>query len=265
MKLGCGLGLQYPRGLISGGGNVNWTPSDITTTLWLDSSDSSTITESGGAVSTWSDKSGGGYDASQTIGSDQPLTGIELINGLNTIKFDGINDTLRTSTNPFGASISDAFVIAVTKLKGFTQSGLFELSSPSLWRPHAPWDDGKVYFDVNNTVAGRVVTPNAIIADEEIWMAGFYCSVTESIQTIYKNGNVSASNNTGHSISVSGNVSIGSSAQFRQEGLIGEFIAIKGTVSVEERQKIEGYLAWKWGLQESLPIGHPYKNNAPTI
>jgi hypothetical protein len=30
-----------------------------------------------------------------------------------------------------------------------------------------------------------------------------------------------------------------------------------------DRQKIEGYLAWKWGLQASLPIGHPYKSAAP--
>ena len=30
-----------------------------------------------------------------------------------------------------------------------------------------------------------------------------------------------------------------------------------------DRQKIEGYLAWKWGLQTSLPVGHPYKSAAP--
>ena len=29
------------------------------------------------------------------------------------------------------------------------------------------------------------------------------------------------------------------------------------------RQLIEGYLAWKWNLQASLPADHPYKNVAP--
>jgi hypothetical protein len=27
--------------------------------------------------------------------------------------------------------------------------------------------------------------------------------------------------------------------------------------------KLEGYLAWKWGLQGTLPVGHPYKASAP--
>jgi hypothetical protein len=28
-------------------------------------------------------------------------------------------------------------------------------------------------------------------------------------------------------------------------------------------QQLEGYLAWKWGLQANLPSNHPYKNNPP--
>lgn len=35
--------------------------------------------------------------------------------------------------------------------------------------------------------------------------------------------------------------------------------------STEIRQKAEGYLAWKWGLQGKLPPGHPYENAAPEI
>ena len=34
-------------------------------------------------------------------------------------------------------------------------------------------------------------------------------------------------------------------------------------MSIEDRQKLEGYLAWKWGLQASLPSDHPYKSAAP--
>jgi hypothetical protein len=35
--------------------------------------------------------------------------------------------------------------------------------------------------------------------------------------------------------------------------------------SATDRQKIEGYLAWKWGIQASLPAAHPYRNAAPTF
>ena len=27
----------------------------------------------------------------------------------------------------------------------------------------------------------------------------------------------------------------------------------------------EGYLAWRWGLQGKLPVGHPYKNTSPGV
>ena len=33
----------------------------------------------------------------------------------------------------------------------------------------------------------------------------------------------------------------------------------------EWEEAIEGYLAWKWGLQASLPGGHTYANAAPVI
>jgi N-acetylneuraminic acid mutarotase len=46
-------------------------------------------------------------------------------------------------------------------------------------------------------------------------------------------------------------------------GGIGEIVALKSLSSISDRQKIEGYLAHKWGLAASLPTGHPYKTNAP--
>ena len=44
-------------------------------------------------------------------------------------------------------------------------------------------------------------------------------------------------------------------------GEIGEIIAVGTTI---EREKIEGYLAHKWGLTSSLPTSHPYKSSQPT-
>ncbi|MBS0453959.1 MAG: hypothetical protein JSS14_21875 [Proteobacteria bacterium] len=43
-----------------------------------------------------------------------------------------------------------------------------------------------------------------------------------------------------------------------------EAVAVEGNISDTDRQKIEGYLAWQWGLQGNLPSGHPYKSAAPT-
>jgi len=49
-------------------------------------------------------------------------------------------------------------------------------------------------------------------------------------------------------------------------GRIGEIIWINDSVvTTDTRQKIQGYLAWKWGTEGNLPVGHPYKDNPPTI
>jgi len=48
------------------------------------------------------------------------------------------------------------------------------------------------------------------------------------------------------------------------DGDINEIVIVTGEVSTETRQKIEGYLAWKWGLVANLPGGHPYKSAPPT-
>ncbi len=44
---------------------------------------------------------------------------------------------------------------------------------------------------------------------------------------------------------------------------IGEVLAFSTALSVADRQKIEGYLAHKWGMRDMLPAGHPYKLRAP--
>jgi hypothetical protein len=34
-------------------------------------------------------------------------------------------------------------------------------------------------------------------------------------------------------------------------------------MTTADRQRVEGYLAHKWGLTANLPADHPYKNAAP--
>lgn len=49
-----------------------WTPAAITTALWLDAADSSTITLNGSTVSEWRDKSGNARHAAQATAASQP-------------------------------------------------------------------------------------------------------------------------------------------------------------------------------------------------
>ena len=46
-------------------------------------------------------------------------------------------------------------------------------------------------------------------------------------------------------------------------GNIYEVVAYLNEVSKTQRQNVEGYLAWKWGLVATLPANHPFKRWPP--
>jgi len=51
----------------------------------------------------------------------------------------------------------------------------------------------------------------------------------------------------------------------RQENTeVGEVLVFDRRLSLQEIQRVEGYLAWQFGIQSSLPTAHPYKNSAPS-
>jgi hypothetical protein len=90
--------------------------------------------------------------------------------------------------------------------------------------------------------------------------------VDGTTNTLYLNGSSAAS------ASCTGNFGytaygIGAAPAFPAEwlqGYISEIIIYNASLTTTQRQKIEGYLAWKWGLESTLPGGHPYKTAAPT-
>jgi hypothetical protein len=73
--------------------------------FWLDASDATTITESGGAVSAWNDKSPNGINFSQAIAANRPTTNTQTLNGKNVIVFDGSNDRLEGTNTTVVRSI----------------------------------------------------------------------------------------------------------------------------------------------------------------
>jgi hypothetical protein len=63
-----------------------FSPGDLSPQLWLDASDSSTITESSGSVSQWNNKGSLG-NFTQGTGASQPTTNASTLNSLNVIDF----------------------------------------------------------------------------------------------------------------------------------------------------------------------------------
>ena len=50
----------------------------------------------------------------------------------------------------------------------------------------------------------------------------------------------------------------------KQDMYVSEIVYYKSVLSQYDIQKVEGYLAWKWGINTLLPIAHPYYLLAPT-
>jgi len=67
--------------------------------------------------------------------------------------------------------------------------------------------------------------------------------------------------NTPYSLGISPNPSsIITSASFH----VCEIVAYNRALATTDRQMVEGYMAWKWGITSQLPTGHPYKQFPPS-
>lgn len=243
--------------------DATWTPADITTNAWYDAADADTITESGGAVSQWDDKSGNDYHVTQGTGADQP----SYNSTTKEIDFDGTTDKLSDLVSSIVSGNPDLMIAVVMApdanvasndrmvslgTGGGTMAALSIGTEGYSWR----FENGKETFDAVTFDLQTVVGVRASGSDYQSSL-------------MYKNGTAltsSGSANPTNTPNIGTGVVIGDtqSAPTPYDGGIFE-IVIAEDATTNTRQKIEGYLAWKWGLEANLPGGHPYKNSAPTV
>ncbi len=91
-------------------------------------------------------------------------------------------------------------------------------------------------------------------------------SVSNSRQLTSRNGLIQAQDADAYATTPSSDPTLRlggiSSAGNTQDAQIGEVIIWEGPITVEERQLIEGYLAWKWSIPIEDPL-HPYASGSP--
>lgn len=249
------------RGLLA---VVLWTPSELTgLQLWLDADDATTITESSGSVSQWDDKSGNGNHAVQSTASAQPTYGTRFVNSKNTLDF-AIGDFLEPGFAP-AINRTIAVVSAYDISSGLKVS--VGARQDTNQRSYIGIDSSNTRFaagDVSNTNGNATTTNTPIV------QVGYHNSSFELVH--YLNGTKDIDTTFGGTIGSGQNYYIGGlndrgvltqAAQF--DGRISEIVILDSDIDDSNRQKLEGYLAHKWGTTSSLPANHPYKGSAPTV
>jgi len=267
-----------------------WTPAAISTALWLDAADSSTLFDAvsggssvvaDGAVARWADKSGSGRNATQATLEARPLRKVASLNGKDVLQFDGSNDFFSVSGLDIFRNVPGVTAFAVRKLDATgSDRTIFTASVAGGTAARFVISQGGIFGNNYLTGVRRLDSDAGVFANDSTpktdtafaIQAGTvnYASGGAGAILSYANGAIAAtaslagSGNTSNTDSQS--VRIGATpagAQFFN-GPIAEVVAIPFVATLEMRQLIEGYLAWKWGLQGNLPADHPYKNAAPT-
>lgn len=235
------------------GGFTPWTPADMATVAWFDANALDSITEDGGLVSQWDDKSGNNHHASQGTSGQQPTytASDTMMNGMSSIGDISASGSIGLLTSSFGAM--HVYVVAYYK------------------------DGVDAAFDGYSTLfSGPEINGQYRVMAEQ-GTANFIKSFNFNTSGTYKNG--STTNTSNSVLPMSASIFKFKASQLRTQiwalgfnqlksdrdwqGAYSEWIFTDGSEDAETEQKIEGYLAHKWNLDANLPEDHPYKSLPP--
>lgn len=259
-----------------------WSPrllrGDLTLAAWHDAADFSTLTTSSGRVSQWSDKSGNNRHQKQSTSGSQPLLELDGFNALPTLYFDGARSlaTWNGSAGDAGlgsAAIYSAFAAGTMDSGAASNARLITLEDTGSGQdfqagfgyiPFMRQGSANTVQSYGGPVNGSNLSSVAVTLSAALNLASIYDGTT---QTTYLHGTpgtptaVTVTAFTGDLINIGsrqGNLD-------RWTGRVSEFLLIKGSVPSNVRQRIGGYIAWRWKMVESLVASHPFKNRPPLI
>jgi len=251
-----------------------WTPIFLpygSLTNWYDSTDTTTLTLStNDTVANWRDKSYDANNLSETDFADLPVYGDTNINGLSTVNFDG-----NTAINLENLEIlvnKPYYILFAGFQETFSSNAIyFDLFQSSVASNRLLLRlEGNDNMVVVHNASGLSTTTSVGTGVKDNQTAIYTLSATNLSATCEFNFNIGGNNTTGvfpMNVNSFDQLTLGSSKNDSNgiNGQIGEFIIVQGDFTTDDVRKLEGYTAWKWGQVDSLPVGHPYENAAPTV
>lgn len=249
-----------------------WTPANLSSLeIWIDPADAAqVVTDGSGYVTQLKDKSGHGrhftqvnnygglypkisayngqnavYRATAQGGADLGYTGSTFLQDACTV---AVFTRASNPGAPAGNSSSTPFVI----LGGGTFYPLgFDWTQPKYFYGGSAGPSWSYEAGLTNTATSAFVVVN---------------KTSSTAVGFFRNGNTTAASSGNFSAAPTGYDTywIGNDSNSAFMGYIGDVIVCSSSLSTADQQRLEGYLAWKWGETGLLPSGHPYKSAAPT-
>ena len=269
-----------------------WTPSEITSEGWYDFSDLSTFTlDSNEYVTTVSNKGSGpnlySHSNVNNWGTSEIVVNRNAQNNKTAVAMFGENDRLTTTSgfNASNSSLKHLYMVLNPSIVDNNQDSIFQLTSGSHGvdlRQFILWAQG----DTSTSFFGKVygvqhnVYSNGNFKNSSNQEAAFSSSDLSNSWNIFElvfdesantlqfvlNGTL-ADTATNYTMDLASSMTLSlmfaaTSTQDVLEGYWGELVATSDT---SNNEKVQGYLAHKWGLADKLPSSHTYKTSAPTI
>jgi hypothetical protein len=245
-----------------------WTPANITTALWLDATDNATVFSDAGTtqavagsstVQQWNDKSGNARNLSQSTAGLRPSYTSAGLNGKNILTFT--SKTMRSALDALSLPTLAVFAVASNSVGSTVLFGIPQAAgahSNPFFRFLVFRSSGGAFEIRINGVGG---TAGTFGSGNNIY------SLDSSNGQGRLNGTVQITG-TAATLTYPNSVPfiLGGNAidQELMSGIFAEVVAVSSAPSTDTRERIEGYLAHKWGLTSGLPGGHPYKTDPPT-
>lgn len=228
-----------------------WGPlllgSDLT--AWFDASVTTSVTTATGGVSQWDDLSGNGNHATQGTSGNRPDS---VTNAIDFVAANG--DKLATTMSASSLSRCAALVIKPDVTSGYSSVVGSTTVGTGCWL--FGFFNGKLNVqsgyiaDLGNMANSTIGTSSRSVV---------LCNTTDTTWRLSLNGTAESGT---HSRTLTSGRSLGfgiaNGSSNPYDGTMCEAI-IAPSLSTADQQRLEGYLAHKWGLLGSLPSDHPYK------
>lgn len=250
-----------------------FSPTSIATLVqWLDANDNTTvltgvggtIVANGGSAGYWGDKSGNGnYVTTNTVA---PVYSTSLISNRGGLNFQSSAGMISTA---FAKASSITFFLVGTVKSTRASWGTFWGHFNS-GRHDADiqlrYTDGTTHINWHTNNNNSSTQLPYTLDSPVIYSCTMTGGTVMFMQQTNTSGTTSLTVTEGTLTWASGTAPVWIGRSDSNECInsyISEIAYFQSVLSTADRQKMEGYLAWKWGLQTYLPSGHPYLSAPP--